>query len=162
MDRIREAIAGAEKVLVGIGESYDGKGDAATKSYETILNLVMDKDHYIVSLCEDGVLNDIVDGLATEDEEAKGVKLVTPLDGNEDNWKKYNEWITRTLNRKLVVLELGVGLNYPNVVRWPFEKIVSINNKAVMFRVNKSLYQSTPEMGDKCTGIQANPLEYVV
>ena len=38
-------------------------------------------------------------------------------------WSVYTKWLQTTLNRKLLILELGVGMQYPSVIRWPFEKI---------------------------------------
>ena len=150
--KMLEAIADSEKVLVGIGEDWDGKEDAARAGYESILKMLDGKDYYIVSLCEDG----LIDSMGFDMN-----KVVCPLDNNEEKWNEYNEWIARTLNKKVCILELGVGLKYPSVIRWPFEKIAFFNNKAVMFRVHKSLYQTTEELKDKCIGIEGNPLDYV-
>jgi len=151
-DRILASVADAEKILIGIGEAFDDRGDVAMAAYECLAKLVDGKDYYVVSLCEDGVIRE-----AALDQK----KVVTPLDNNEEAWDEYNKWISRTLNRKLVLIELGVGLKYPGVVRWPFEKIAFLNNKAVMYRVHKSLYQTTEELGEKCVGIKADPLEFL-
>ncbi len=151
-ERLVASVNDAEKILIGIGEAFDNKGEEALAAYDKLKGLIDGKDYYIVSICEDGVIND-----AGFDES----KVVTPLDGNEEKWDEYNKWLSRTLNRKLVVLELGVGLKMPGVIRWPFEKVAFINAKAEMFRVHKSLYQTTEELGDKCTGIKADPLEFM-
>lgn len=151
-DRLTTSLEDAEKILIGIGEAFDNKGEAALTAYEQLKTLIEGKDYYIVSICEDGAINEV--GF---DEK----KLVTPLDGNEEKWDEYNKWLSRTLNRKLVVLELGVGLKMPGVIRWPFEKVAFINAKAIMYRVHKSLYQTTEELGDKCVGIKADPLEFL-
>lgn len=152
-DRVIESIKNAEKILVGVGEFWNGQGEAAIKGYEAIEKLLADKDYYIISLCEDGVI---------ETTSLDQSRVVTPNDENDDKWNAYNEWLGRTLNKNICILELGVGLKYPTVVRWPFEKIAFFNKKAIMYRVHKSLYQSTEELGDKCIGIKANPLEFVL
>lgn len=151
-DRLIASVADAEKILIGVGEAFDNKGDAALAAYGKLKELIEGKDYYIVSICEDGAINEA--GFDVN-------KVVTPLDGNEEKWDEYNKWLSRTLNRKLVVLELGVGLKVPGVIRWPFEKVAFINAKAVMYRVHKSLYQTTEELGDKCIGIKADPLEFM-
>ena len=151
-EQIIAAIEDAEKILVGIGESWENK-DEAKAGYEKLKSLLEGKDFYILSVCSDGQIEKV--GFEEK-------RVVTPLDENDDKWDEYNKWLGRTLNRKLCVLELGVGLKYPQVIRWPFEKIVFINNKAKMFRVHNSLFQTTEEMGEKCIGIKANPLEYVM
>lgn len=58
-------------------------------------------------------------------------------------WNMYMKWLQGTLNKKLCVLELGVGLNYPTVIRWPFEKMCYINQKSTLIRVNEHLSQLT-------------------
>lgn len=151
-ERMIESVKEAEKVLVGIGEYWDEKGSSARTGYENLLELIKDKDYYIISLCYDGLIDEI--GFDND-------RVVSPNDENDDKWDAYNQWLGRTLNRKLCIWELGVGLKYPTVVRWPFEKIAFVNNKAVMYRVHKSLYQTTDELGEKCIGIKADPLEYM-
>ena len=52
---------------------------------------------------------------------------------NEENgqkqWDLYNKWLSATLNKQLLIIELGEDFNHPNVFRWPFEKIVFIIKK---------------------------------
>ncbi len=152
-DRVLNDIEGAERILIGIGEEWQDKKDVATKGYGALCKLVENKDYYIISLCNDGVI---------EETGFDASRLCTPNDENDDKWTAYNEWLGRTLNRKLCILELGVGLKYPDVIRWPFEKIAFINNKARMYRINERFYQTTEELGSKCVGIQANPMEYIL
>lgn len=81
--------------------------------------------------------------------------------GYLEQWNKYLKWLQSTVNRKLLVLELGVGMKFPSVIRWPFEKTVFFNNKAELIRVNESLYQMTEELADKGTGIHKNAIEWL-
>ena len=67
-----------------------------------------------------------------------------------------------TLNKKLCVLELGVGMNLPNIIRWPFEKIAYYNKKASFFRVNGSLYQLTEKLSDKGISIGENAIDFLL
>ncbi len=76
-------------------------------------------------------------------------------------WKKYTSWLSGTLNKNLMVLELGVGFETPTVIRWPFEKTVSINNKAVMYRIHDKFYQLSPEIKDKAVSIAMNSVDYI-
>lgn len=62
-------------------------------------------------------------------------------EGYLPSWQAYKSWQTGTLNRKLLLLELGVGLSYPTVIRWPFEKIAVLNQKAHLLRVHAALSQ---------------------
>ena len=43
-------------------------------------------------------------------------------EGYQKQWEKYTKWLQGTLNKKLCILELGVELNLPSIIRWPFEK----------------------------------------
>ena len=76
-------------------------------------------------------------------------------------WQKYTKWLTLTLNHRLCILELGVGMNLPNVIRWPFEKVAFYNQKASFFRINESLYQIAEDMGDKGIGIEENACDFL-
>ena len=82
-------------------------------------------------------------------------------DGYLSQGSLYMKWLQGTLNRKLCVLELGVGMAYPTVIRWPFEKTTFINNKAYMYRVHSSLYQITEEISGKAEGICQNPADFL-
>ena len=45
-------------------------------------------------------------------------------EGYLPQWKAYQEWLGRTLNRRLLALELGEDFRMPKLIRWPFEKTV--------------------------------------
>lgn len=81
--------------------------------------------------------------------------------GYMEQWQKYQKWLQGTLNRKLCVLEFGVGLKYPTIVRWPFEKVTFFNLKAKMYRVHKSLYQLTEEIKDRGVSIQHDAIDFL-
>lgn len=83
-------------------------------------------------------------------------------EGYLPQWQKYTKWLTLTLNRRLCILELGVGMDLPSVIRWPFEKVAFYNQKASFFRINESLYQITEDMGDKGIGIEGNACDFLL
>lgn len=76
-------------------------------------------------------------------------------------WGLYTKWLQGTLNRRLLVLELGVGMRFPTVIRWPFEKIVFFNQKAYLYQVNEKLYQLTKELSEKSCGISKNAIDWL-
>lgn len=82
-------------------------------------------------------------------------------EGYLEGWTRYTRWLQGTVNRNLCVLELGVGLEYPSVIRFPFEKIVYYNQKAFLYRVHSKLYQVGEEIRERGTGIQANAIDFV-
>jgi len=81
--------------------------------------------------------------------------------GYLEQWERYMKWLQGTLNRNLLVLELGVGLDFPTVIRWPFEKAVFYNQKAFLCRVHEKLYQLTKELSGKGCGISQNAIDWV-
>ncbi len=76
-------------------------------------------------------------------------------------WSNYTTWLQRTVNKKLCILELGVGLKYPSVIRWPFEKTAFYNKKAYFIRVHEKLSQLTPDISDKGLSISVNGVEFL-
>jgi NAD-dependent SIR2 family protein deacetylase len=82
-------------------------------------------------------------------------------DGYKPQWEVYTKWLQNTLNKKLCILELGVGMNLPDVIRWPFEKIAFYNKKSSFFRINETLYQMTEELADKGISIEKNAIEFL-
>lgn len=80
--------------------------------------------------------------------------------GYLEQWQKYMKWLQGTPNRRLLVLELGVGMDFPTVIRWPFEKAVFFNQKAFLYRVNRRLYQLTEELAGKGCGISQNAIDW--
>lgn len=76
-------------------------------------------------------------------------------------WQFYTKWLQGSINRKLVILELGVGMKYPSVIRWPFEKIAFFNQKASFFRVNETLYQLSEELSEKGVSIAKNSIAWL-
>ena len=79
-----------------------------------------------------------------------------------ENWNKYMKYLSGTVGAKLLILELGVSLDYPMVIRWPFEKMVFVNKKAHLIRVHHKLYQHTPEIGDRTDSVQMNSVDFVL
>lgn len=82
--------------------------------------------------------------------------------GYLSQWQLYTKWLQGTLNKKVLILELGVGLKFPSVVRWPFEKIAYFNQKAVFYRVNENLYQMSEELKDKGVPIAKNSIDWLL
>lgn len=82
-------------------------------------------------------------------------------EGYLEQWSSYTKWLQGTVNRRLCVLELGVGMEYPSIVRFPFEKIVYYNQKAFIYRIHSKLYQMSEEIKDRGVGIQADVVDYI-
>lgn len=81
--------------------------------------------------------------------------------GYLEQWQRYTKWLQGTLNRKIFILELGVGMHFPTVIRWPFEKVAFYNQKAYLCRINEKLYQLTEELAEKGCGISQNAIDWL-
>ena len=83
-------------------------------------------------------------------------------EGYLPRWKDYMKWQTGTINRSLVILELGEGFATPTVMRWPFEKIIFFNRKALLYRVNEEFYQIPREVQERSIPVHGNSLEWIL
>lgn len=154
---LKEKLAGAERVLIGIGAEWkvkDEEREAQVAKAKEKLNALMEgKDYFVIST------------LPLEELERLGFEsghTVAPLDVSltEEQWNAYTDWLSRTLNRKLVILELGESFMHPSIMRWPFERTVAINNKACMYRVHKTFYQISDEIKEKAVAVKADSVEF--
>ncbi len=83
-------------------------------------------------------------------------------EGYLPRWKDYMKWQTGTINRSLVILELGEGFATPTVMRWPFEKIIYFNQKSRLYRVNESFYQLPKEAEERGVSVRENSVRWML
>ncbi len=127
------------------------------KAYEVLADLLKDKNYFVISLCEDGLL---------EQAGLKENRILTPAKEEEtdsgvyptDSWETYTKWLQGTLNRNLVILELGVGMELPQLIRFPFEKVAYFNQKSCLYRVHSHLYQMTEEIKERGYSVPMHPV----
>lgn len=55
---------------------------------------------------------------------------------------RYYDFLERARDKKIVLLELGVGFNIPAIIRFPFERMVSEWKNTSLVRINKDDVQS--------------------
>lgn len=157
--KIREYLQHSDRILIGIGEEITAKSDQDMRKrvYEALNNLLTGKNYYIVSLAEDDQMID------TPLDQAR---IVTPLyteeKKGEQDWDTYLKWLSQTLNHELFILELGAGFQYPQIIRFPFEKTAYFNQKSHFIRVHTKLYQVPGESAARSETIQADPGEWVL
>lgn len=64
----------------------------------------------------------------------------------DSNWyamsQKYDDFLSRTKDKNMVLLEIGVGFNTPGIIRFPFEQMTNNSKKTTLIRINKD-YPST-------------------
>lgn len=82
--------------------------------------------------------------------------------GYLSKWQFYTKWIQGTMNHKVLILELGVNLNIPSVIRFPFEKLAFYNQKAEFVRVNEKLYHLNEELNGKGISVSHNAIDWIL
>ena len=87
--------------------------------------------------------------------------LIYAEEGYLDQWSIYKKWLQGTVNKEVCILEIGVGMKYPTVIRWPFEKITFYNKKSELFRVHSRLYQISEEIKERGHGICQKPEDFI-
>jgi len=60
----------------------------------------------------------------------------------------YSSFVNQAIDKKLVLLELGVGFNTPVIIRFPFEKLAYDNENITLIRMNTF----KPQIGMKLDG----------
>jgi len=78
------------------------------------------------------------------------------------DWNRYTKWLQGTLNKRLCILELGVDLTYPSIIRFPFEKVAFYNNKAHFVRINETLYHMSAEIKEKGISVSQNAINWLL
>ncbi len=69
---------------------------------------------------------------------------------------RYRKFLKANKNKKVALLELGVGFNTPIIIRLPFEKMVSENNNYSLIRLNLDEAVVPECLGRKAVGINAD------
>jgi NAD-dependent SIR2 family protein deacetylase len=70
------------------------------------------------------------------------------------NAEPYSNFIQNSQNKKLVLLELGVGFNTPVIIRYPFETITLQYPNATLVRVNTADVSVSDKIKEKAICIQ--------
>lgn len=82
-------------------------------------------------------------------------------EGYLSQWQIYTKWLQGTVNKKVCVIELGVGMQLPGIIRWPFERIISYNQKAFLYRIHPALYHLGEAVGERGIGIKQKPVDFL-
>ena len=71
----------------------------------------------------------------------------------DENWykqaKRYEEFLDNAEDKKLLLLEIGVGFNTPGIIRFPFVQMVYNNITANLVRINKDYAFVNKEIENK-------------
>ena len=153
-------------------------------AYQRLAGLLEGKNYFVVSLCDDGLIDEaglcadrIVtprgnkagdkDGTGEAEKAEKAEKAEEPENGEtpapagyeEADWKRYMKWLQGILNKKLCILELGAGMEAPQVIRFAFEKVTFFNQKAYLYRVHSRFPQLTEELKGRGCSVAMHPAD---
>ena len=159
---LKQEMDKAQFILVGIGAEW--KSDKLTgvikDAYKKLAELLDGKDYFIVTTLEDGLI------FETALEQGR---IAAPFAGErasegsgEERWKAYTQWLMGTLNRTLLLLELGEGFENPSVIRWPFERTACLNLKSFLYRVHKRFYQLPEGLEGRGRGEAADSVRWML
>lgn len=183
MEDILQALNGADAVLIGTGDEFTVKkvmragdeaaaGEAAReqiiRAYDRLAKLVEGKPWFAVTVNTDDLiyeskLNRFFIVAPCGSEAAGNVVTMEHYDESAylPQWQFYKNWLASTLGKKLVILELGVGLAYPSVIRLPFETTAICNQKSVLVRVHSKLAQVPEELSGRSICVSENPVSFL-
>lgn len=154
--QLLEDLKQSKCVLIGLGESFTVKNPEDELKYIQFYKNLKEKlgarDYYVLTQAEDDLIFQ-----CGFDKKHVAAPFVFPED--EENWRDYMKWLSFTLNRQLLVIELGVGFGNPMIIRFPFEKTVYLNQKSKMYRVHPVFPHVTAEIGDRGFSVPADPLD---
>lgn len=138
-----------DKILIGIGKEW--KGEAA--GVEKLVAFLQDKDYFIITSLTDA---------AEFQKHFPAERLTYPGEEEMEGWEAYQKWLAFTLNRNLLVLELGEGFANPGLIRFPFEKVTYFNQKSKMYRVNETFPQISDEIAERAVAVKKNSVAFVM
>ena len=71
----------------------------------------------------------------------------------DENWyiqsEKYEDFLSRSKGKNVVLLEIGVGFNTPGIIRFPFEQMTANSEKTTLIRINKDYPNPMLEIKNK-------------
>lgn len=75
--------------------------------------------------------------------------------------ERFFNYLSEAINKKLVLLELGVGFNTPAIIRFPFEKLVREHDNISLIRLNLEQAVVPESFGSRAVGIHADMAESI-
>ncbi len=160
-EKFIQIVQESDMFLIGLGEEVENgfPSDELQLLYNKLAELLNGKNYFIVSQNEnDGIWDTNLDPGRIAAPYSKDE--IIDENGNDSQWVKYTKWLSGSLNRKLCIIELGVLLSNPNAIRWPSERIVMLNLKSHLLRINEKIPQLPTELGERGVSIPYNPLYF--
>lgn len=169
---LKEKIENADCVLIGIGEEFREKEcskDKLDKAYKNLSDCLEGKNYFVLNICDDKVIYDA--GFDENRIAAPFCDICEDSDFSQNNpfdreknpmWGKYTKWLSYTIKNKLLIIELGCLMGSMEVVRWPFEKTVMLNNKSELVRINEKFPFVPAEISEKSFSVMCNSVDFLI
>ena len=77
-------------------------------------------------------------------------------DGYLPKFIEYKEWLQSTINKRLLILELGADMRLPQVMRFAFDRLVKYNLKSKMYRINESICMVDSSSQGRAIAVEGN------
>lgn len=155
-EEVWNAINDSEMLLVGIGGQLNKTGERAAavdEAYKTLAKLLSGKNYFVLSYNTDEKL---LDGTIY-----RGLAAAPAIKGQEKQWAAYQNWLGCSLGHSLTILELGEGFAAPQQLRWPFERIIILNTRARLVRVNEKFCQIPAELSGRGFPVKEDCFEFL-
>lgn len=168
---IMKKIDESDYILIGIGMDFCGvhNKEEQMAAYQKLSKVVAGKSYFVVTLKTDDIIYETdfkKDRIVAPCGSDKTGNVVQNNDYDESaylpQWEVYKKWLQNTLNKKLLILELGVGFQFPTVVRWPFEKIAYFNLKSDFVRIHNEFAQLTSEIKERSISVNRDPINFLI
>ena len=156
MQELWNKIKNSEMLLIGIGTQLganEANEEEIDEVYDILSQVTKGRNCFVITSNTD---KKILDGRIS-----KFLSAAPNLEGQEKQWEAYMNWLGCSLTHELTILELGEGFKDPMVMRWPFENVLSVHQKATLIRVHPSLYQIPKEAGERAIGLKQDCIEFV-
>ena len=155
--KVLDWIKSSMMVLVGIGTEISEKHHTREELlafYQEIAGAVKGKFYFVVTLNTDDLIYEagfdpslIVAPCGSD----RTGNVIT--NGHYDEGGYLPQW-------KLVILELGVGFEYPSVLRFPDEKMAFFNQKSTLVRIHSEFPQIPKEIRERSLSVTADPVDF--
>ncbi len=149
-----EKLNDSERVLIGFGEAMK---NVSEEGFKKLSELLKDKNYFILYMEDDR-------GLVAKYFDTERIAVATDIDLEAEKSEeiiRYTKWLSMTMNKKLLIMEMGASFLNPTALRWPLERITFLNDKAFFYRINGKLPQVAEEVASKSVPVSMKPEEFI-
>ncbi len=158
---IKQYVEAADMVLVGIGTGFKSESvEKVDKAYKNLQALIDGKNYFVITESTDERIFDA--GFKPDRVTAPVIEKERSGQTADSNWNTYLKWVMGSMNRNILMLELGVSLMQPEIIRFPFEKMTAVNRKSNFIRINEKLPFLPENLSEKAISIKVDPVELMI